>query len=217
MNKIYHFIDKMIYFIHYKRDMNKRNQKRMDDLANLGVFTAKEARDSLFISQPTLYRLTQEGIIQKVARGLFIHPSANINYEHLDYVIACKIYGNEAVIGGLSALSYYNLVEQVPLNIWILTSPTKTKSSSQKKYRLIRTKLSLKIEVKQKNQFKIVSLERSLVEGLKHESKIGEGIVFRAIRTALQDQLTTEAKLAKTARKLKIINVLEKKWELILA
>ena len=197
--------------------MNKRNLKKISSLNKLGVFTAKEARDSLSISQPTLYRLKQEGLIEKVARGFFIHPSAKVEYKNLDYIIACKIFGSEAVIGGLSALFYYNLVEQVPLNIWVLTPPSKTKSIVQKKYRLIRTKLSLKVEVKKKNQFKIVSLERALIEGLKHESKIGEGIVFGAIKRALQDRLTTEAKLAKVARKLKIINILEKKWELIVA
>ena len=81
----------------------------------------------------------------------------------------------------------------------------------------IRTKLSLKVEVKEKDQFKIVSLERALIEGLRHESKIGEGIVFGAIKKALQSQLTTEAKLARVARKLKMMNILEKKWELIVA
>ena len=195
--------------------MNKRNQKRVESLVHLGIFTTKEARDLLSISQPTLYRLEQEGVIEKVARGLFTHSSADIDYKHLDYIVACKVFGKEAVIGGLSALSYYNLVEQVPLNIWVLTPPSKTKSRIQKKYRLIRTKLSLKIEVEKKNQFKIVSLERSLVEGLKHESKIGEGLIFGAIRKAIQDQLTTEARLAKVAKKLKIMNILEKKWELL--
>ena len=197
--------------------MNKRNLKKINNLKGLGVFTAKEARDLFSISQPTLYRLKQEGLIESLARGLFIHSSAKVEHENLDYIIACKIFGDEAVIGGLSALFYYNLVEQVPLNIWILTPPSKTKNIVHKKYRLIRTKLSLKVEVKKKNQFKIVSLERALIEGLKHESKIGEGVVFRAIKKALQNQLTTEAKLARVARKLKMINILEKKWELIVA
>ena len=116
--------------------MNKRNLKKINNLKKLGVFTAKEARDLLSISQPTLYRLKQEGLIESLVRGLFIHSSAKVEYENLDYIIACKIFGDEAVIGGLSALFYYNLVEQVPLNIWILTPPSKSKSIVQKKYRL---------------------------------------------------------------------------------
>ena len=44
-----------------------------------------------------------------------------------------SLFGNEAVIGGLSALSYYNLIEQVPLNIWVLTPPSKTKSTAPEK------------------------------------------------------------------------------------
>ena len=87
----------------------------------------------------------------------------------------------------------------------------------QKKYRLIRTKLALKNGVIQKDQFKIVTLERSLIEGLKHDSKLGKGLVFGAIRKALKNGVTTESKLSKVARKLKLMNVLEKKWELIIA
>ena len=197
--------------------MKTRNTEKVSQLARLGVFNSQEAREQTSISQPTLYRLEKEGLIEKVARGLFVHPEANIDYEYLDYIIACKRFGTEAVIGGLSALSHYNLIEQVPTNIWVLAPPSKTKSIVQKKYRLIRTKLSLKVEVIEENQFKIVSLERSLIEGLKHDSKLGEGLVFGAIQKALKSKLTTESKLSKAARKLSLMSVLEKKWELIVA
>lgn len=197
--------------------MNTRNFKRIDRLAELGVFTASEAKLSLSISQPTIYRLEKEGLIDKVARGLFLHPLSDVEYEHLDFIISNKIFGKDSVIGGLSALSFYNLIEQAPLNVWVLTEPCKTKSSSQKKYRLLRTTTSLKTEVVKMNQFNIVSLERALVEGLKYESKLGEGLVFKSIKTALQSGQTTESKLAKAAKKLKIMSSLEKKWELIVA
>ena len=203
--------------------MRTRNMAKVDSLAKLGVFTAEEARKQVSISQPTLYRLEKDALIEKVARGLFLHPDAEINYEHLDYIIACKTLGSKAVIGGLSALSYYNLIEQVPMNIWLLTPPSKNtvfaikNQSKNQKYRLIRTKLSLKTEVLKKKQFKIVTLERALIEGLKHESKLGQGLVFGAIQNALNNELTSESKLAKVARKLKLMKILEKKWELLAA
>ena len=207
----------MVYFIHNEKAMKTRNYEKIDQLANLGVFNSQEAREQASVSQPTLYRLEKEGLIEKVAHGLFVHPKADINYEYMDYIIACKTFGPEAVIGGLSALSHYNLIEQVPMNAWVLTPPSKTKSLVQKKYRLIRTKLSLKTEVLEEDQFKMVSLERSLIEGLKHDTKLGEGLVFGAIQKALKNKLTTEAKLSKAARKLELMSVLEKKWELIVA
>ena len=197
--------------------MKTRNLEKLKYLKGLGVFNSQEARQQASISQSTLHRLQKEGLIEKVARGLFVHSGASINYEHLDYIIACKIFGPQAVIGGLSALSYYNLTEQVPMNIWVLVPPTKTKSLGQDQYRLIRTQLSLKTEVVKKDQFKIVSLERSLIEGLKHQSKLGEGLVFKAIKTALQNKLTTESKLSRVARKLNLMYALEKKWELLVA
>ncbi len=58
-----------------------------------------------------------------------------------DFQIACAKLGPDVVIGGLSALFYYNLCEQIPKQTWVLVSPHKI--TSGRSYRLIRTQVPL--------------------------------------------------------------------------
>jgi len=196
------------------------NQKELEDQINrlvpLGIFSAREAIKLLSISQPTFSRWAKTDLIQKVSRGLYVHPEADINYENLDYIVACKKFGSKAVIGGLSALEFYNLTEQVSPQVWVLVPPSK-RISTDKKYKTVKTNTSLKIGIDSVEGFKIVNLERALVEALKYQTKIGEGIVFRAITDALKNEQTTEDRLYKMAKKLKLTSYLEKKWELLTA
>ncbi len=195
--------------------MNKDNQ--LKKLEVLGVFSTNEALSTLSISQPTLFRLIKSThMIERVSRGLYLHKNAKINFKFLDYIIACKKFGKDSVIGGLSALEFYNLVDQVSPKVWVLTPPDR-RVSTDKKYKTIKTKSSLTSGVVNKDGFKIVNIERALVEGLKFQNKIGEAIVFKAITEALKEQLTTEGQLYKMGKKLKMLSYLEKKWELLIA
>ena len=190
---------------------------QIDGLIPLGIFTTEEALETLSISQPTFSRLTTKSdLIEKVSRGLYVHTEANINFEHLDYIIACKKFGKSAVIGGLSALEFYNLTEQISPSIWVLIPPER-RISSDSKYKTIKTKASSKIGVDVIDDFRITNIDRTLVESLRYQAKIGESIVFKAITEAIKNNQTTEERLYKIAKKLDMLSFLEKKWELLTA
>ena len=215
MNGIVLFIEKKCSSIHYIEMRQNELKKQIDRLIPLGVFSTKEATEMLSISQPTFSRwATQSDLIQKVSRGYYVHTEADINYEYLDYIVACKKFGEDAIIGGLSALEFYNLTKQVSPQVWVLVPPSR-RISTNSKYKVIKTKSSLKIGVASINGFRIVSLDRTLIEALKYQSKIGEGIVFKAITDAIKNGHTSEDRLYKIAKKLNMISFLEKKWELL--
>lgn len=87
----------------------------------------------LSISQPTFSRWVAESdLIQKVSRGYYVHTEASINYEYLDYIVACKKFGKNATIGGLSALEFYKLTEQVSPQIYKRQKPIRTPSKSHR-------------------------------------------------------------------------------------
>ncbi len=189
---------------------------QIDSLIPLGVFSTEEALEKLSISQPTFSRLAKSDLIEKVSRGLYLHTEADINFEHLDYIVACKRFGRNSVIGGLSALEFYNLTEQVAPIIWVLIPPER-RVSSDSKYKTIKTKASSKLGVDTIDDFRITSIDRTLIESLKYQTKIGEGIVFKAITEAIKNNQTTEDRLYKMAKKLAMLSFLEKKWELLTA
>lgn len=188
--------------------MNKQQETK---LRKLGIFTLPQAED-LGLSQQELSRLVVAEKIKRVSRGIYIHPEADLEVD-VGFQIACAKFGPEAAIGGLSALFHYNLAEQVPGHTWVMVpSERKTRESG---YKLIRTKVSLDRGVIAENGYRIVSLERAILEGLKFITKIGERTAVKAARDALAKRQTTEQKLGKAAKELGLESVLTKYLEVI--
>lgn len=63
--------------------------------------------------------------------------------------------------------------------------------------------------------YRIASVERAVLEGLKFITKIGERIAIRAAREALANGHTSELKLARAAKELGLESVLAKYLEVI--
>lgn len=188
--------------------MNKQQEKK---LKKLGIFNLLQAED-IGLSQQELSRLVVAEKIKRVSRGIYLHPEADLDAD-VGFQIACAQFGPKAAIGGLSALFHYDLVEQVPGHTWIIVSTErKTRKSG---YKLIRTKVSLDKGIVIENGYRIVSLERAILEGLKFITKIGERTAVKAARDALAKRLTTELKLGKAAKELGLESVLTKYLEVI--
>ncbi len=177
----------------------------------MGLFTLSQA-EKIGLSQQSLSRLVESEEIKRVARGIYLHPEASLEGD-VGFQIACTKFGPKSAIGGLSALFHYNLIEQVPGHTWVLV-PTERKTR-ESGYKLIRTKVSLDHEIVTQNGYRIVSLERSILEGLKLITKIGERTAVKAARDALATRQTTELKLGKAAKELGLESVLIKYLEVI--
>jgi predicted transcriptional regulator of viral defense system len=181
-------------------------------LKKLGPFSLAQA-EQVGISQQELSRLVKGEKILRMERGIYLHPKAQTSRE-IDFKVACAKFGPESAVGGLSALFYYNLADQVPQQTWVIVPPSKRVSS--KKYRPIRTKISLKHGILEGDGFRIVSIERAIMEGFKLASKIGERTAIKAARTAIQQKLTTLNKIGKTAKDLELDSYLTKYFEAII-
>jgi predicted transcriptional regulator of viral defense system len=189
--------------------MNKAKETK---LKKLGIFTLAQASE-LGISQQSLSKLVKQEKIKRVDRGIFLHPEASLSREY-DFQIACAKLGPHAVIGGMSALFYYNLIEQAPKQTWVLVKPHKI--TSNRSYRLIRTQTPLDKGIVVGNGYKVASIERAIMEGFKLVSKIGERTAIHACRTAIQQKQTTLKKIGMTAKELGLDSYLTKYFEAII-
>lgn len=187
--------------------------KQKSQLRKLGVFTLAQAR-RLGIDQPRISRLVKNGLLNRVSRGLYIHPEASVSQD-VGFQIAFAKFGSRSAIGGLSALFHYGLIEQVPVQTWVIVPQGKL--SREPGYRLMRTKSDLNTGVIEGNGYKIVTVERAILEGLKFSSKIGERTALTATRVAIARKQTTESKLGKAAKELGLTPVLAKYFEAIIA
>lgn len=188
------------------------NHQQESKLKKLGPFTLSQAED-LGLSHQNLSRLVKEEKILRMGRGIYLHPNAKMDRE-IDFQVACAKFGPDSAVGGLSALFYYNLVEQVPGQTWVLVAPEKR--SCEKGYRLIRTKTRLDHGIIEGNGYRIVSIERAIVEGFKFATKIGERTALKAARDAIRQKLTTLNRIGKMAKALGLDSYFTKYFEAII-
>lgn len=187
-------------------------RQQEEKLKKLGPFSLDQAKE-IGITQQDLSRLVKDEKIHRMEPGIYLHPKANIPRE-IDFQLAYKKFGPNSAVGGLTALFHYNLATQVPKQTWVLVPPEKRVSS--KRYRLIRTKTPLNIGIIEGNGYRIVTIERAIVEGFKLASKIGERTAIKACRLAIQQKLTTINKIGKMAKELGLDSYLTKYFEAII-
>lgn len=188
--------------------MNKRQESA---IKKSGIFTLTQGKE-IGLSQQDISRLVAAKDLKRVGRGIYLHPDAKLEQD-VGFQIASAKFGSETVIGGLSALFHYNLAEQVPGQIWVLVPPGKR--TRIRGYKLIRTITRLDREIVNEKGYRIVTLERAVLEGLKLMTKIGERTAIKAARESLAGRETTEMKLAKAAKELGLESVLAKHLEVI--
>lgn len=188
--------------------MDKRQESR---IKKLGVFKLPQAEE-LGLSQQSISRLVAAEDLKRVGRGVYLHPDAELDQD-VGFQIAFAKFGPEAAIGGLSALYHYNLAEQVPGQVWVLVPPGKR--TRVRGYKLLRTKTRLDKDIIDEKGYRIVSVERAVLEGLKFITKIGERTAIKAARESLANRQTSELRLAKAAKELGLEQVLAKYLEVI--
>ncbi len=188
--------------------MDKRQQPQ---IKKLGVFTLAQGK-SVGISQQDISRLVAAKHLVRLGRGIYLHPKAALDKD-VGFQIAYSKFGPDSAIGGLSALYHYNLAEQVPGEVWVIVPPEKR--TRETGYKLIRTKTRLDKQITDGKGYRIVTVERAVLEALKFVTKIGERTAIKAAREALATRKTTEAKLVKAAKELELESVLSKHLEVI--
>ncbi len=194
--------------------MSSAPKKALTILRKKGIFNLGDVRRA-GISYSTLLRMMKRGVVTRIERGFYSVTGEEPIGSEGEYSLVKKRFGSKAVIGGLSALSYYGLIDEVPTQIWVLVPPETR--STEKKYRLLRTKKNLEAGIIKNKDYQIVSIERALVDGLVYSSKIGERIAKAAILRAIKNKLTTQSKIIEMAKKLDALTLVNKEWQSILA
>jgi predicted transcriptional regulator of viral defense system len=179
--------------------MTKSGCKLPHSLYKLGRFTFKQAKD-LGLSQREVAKLTRTGVIEKISRGIYEVVARALDPATRDFAVACISLGESSVIGGLTALFHYGLADEVPRKIWVLVPPSKYRVKKQ--YRLIRTKMDLTAGIERYPDYRITSLERTIIDTFIFSSKLGERLAYRAALRAIREKRTTPDKLFKVAQTL---------------
>ena len=189
----------------------KNQRKIIQQIEKLGVFSRKEA-EQLGFEWGKLKCLVKNGLVERVDTGIYWMKSSNLPAEHVDFIAGCLRFGPDAVIGGHTALFHYGLIREIPDRIWIFV-PHAHATRSPHSYRIIRTNYELHTGVEVHSRFKITSIEKTLLDGLRYQSKIGLSLVYEAFYVAMRESVTTMQKIGALAEKLGWQSLLVKHWE----
>jgi predicted transcriptional regulator of viral defense system len=149
------------------------------------------------LSQYTLKKMLKAGIVVRLRQGLY-EEAANESTEERDFESATIYLGKPSAICLISALSYYGLTDQIAKKTWIMVPANKR--TIHKDLKVIRVLTPhWDIGILQGASYWITSLERTLVDCIVYQKKIGLPVALAAIKQAINQKKTTLAKVAKIA------------------
>lgn len=163
-------------------------------------FTTKDLK-RLGLEPSDLRRLLRQGEVLRVGRGVYQATNSDLDEENQFRAATKRIRGSSAICL-LSALSFYNLTDEIPRKVWLMVEANRR--SYQQDIRLFRTRNpKWHVGIDGADGYRITNIERTIVECLANQTKLGDlGIV--ALKRATKDKKTTFNKVVEMATKLDV-------------
>ncbi len=155
-------------------------------------------------SPQLLIRLHQTGKLQRIARGLYGLPDAEIT-EHQTLIEVCQRVP-KSVLCLLSALQFNEIGTQIPHEVWIaLPEATQTPALNYPTLRITRlrgTAYSDGIETVSEHgaPIRVYSAAKTVTDCFKFRNKIGLDVALEALKDAWQSRKVTMAELSRFAK-----------------
>ncbi len=180
--------------------LRERGSLRPRDLAILGI------------PADYLDRLHRRGLADKVARGLYSSPDADVG-EHHSLADAAKLVPN-GVVCLLSALRFHELTTQAPREVW-LALPNKAwmPKATGPKLKVVRFSgdaLTEMIEIHEveKVAVRVYSRAKTVADCFKYRNKIGLDVAIESLRDCLGQKRATMDDLWQAAKVCRMENVM---------
>ncbi len=164
-------------------------------------FTAQDAAQR-GITYYYLQQLLKEGVIEKFRRGIYQRSKEEWTQED-SFRAALTQLGSPSCICLWSALSYYGLTEEVPSEVWVYVPYGKFSHSSGLKV-VRRRNLEWKKGIKEIENFRITSLERTLADAMSDVRHVPKKEAAACLQIALDQKKVRLSSILKMARDLEV-------------
>lgn len=173
-----------------------------------GVFRARDVA----ISRVALARLTRAGALERVGRGLYVHPKASITEHHT--LVEATVRVPHGVVCLLSALQFHGLSTQSPHEVWMAFSTKARKPAVDwPPLRIIRfSGAALRYGVEKHRienvTIRVTSREKTVADCFKYRNKIGLDVALEALRDYLRSRRRSVDGLMAAAAASRVTNVI---------
>ncbi len=167
-----------------------------------------------------LSRLVGRGLLEKVGRGLYRSPDADVT-EHYSLVEAIKAAPN-AVVCLLSALRFHNLTTQAPFQVWLALPERAWRPKIESlpirfvKFSAASFGAGIEQHTVESVEIRVYSAAKTVVDCFKYRNKIGLDVAVEAIRECQQNRQCNVDELTHYGKICRVWNVMRPYLEAIL-
>lgn len=163
---------------------------------------------------PAVYldRLHQRGIVERISRGLYALPDAEVT-EHHSLAVAARLVP-KGVVCLISALQFHNLTTQIAHDIWIaLPSNAWTPKIESLSLRVIRYSGAALTEMIEEHNVEkakvcVYSPAKTVADCFKFRNTVGVDVALKALRECWRDRRATMDELWAAAKVCRMQNVM---------
>jgi predicted transcriptional regulator of viral defense system len=159
-----------------------------------------------------LDRLYRRGLVERVARGIYAWPEAEVGEHHTLAQAARQV--PRGVICLLSALRFHGLTTQSPHEVWLALPPKAWSPRVQyPKLRVVRFSGPALSEMVQEHRVegvpvKVYTAAKTVADCFKFRSKVGTDVALEALRDCWRGRKATMDELWAAARVCRMTNVM---------
>lgn len=192
--------------------MPKDHSRRLLELARRRGFIRASDLGKFAIPRSYLARLTTQGKLEKIGRGLYAVVGAPIT-ERYSLAVACKKVP-AGVICLLSALQFHGLGTQMPFEVWMaISSKSYRPEFVDQPMRLVEFSTNLHrsgIEVYnyENSQIRVYSAAKTVADCFHFRHKIGLDVALEALRAYINNRDNTMDELWKYAKLCRVSTVI---------
>lgn len=164
------------------------NTSLLPKLLRTQPFTVSDTK-AIGISRYQLEKMLTHGTIERLGRGVFRASAGDITEDEW-FKVATLWVGEPSAICLLSALSYYNLTDEIPKQTWIMVPHSKL-SRHQNLYLLRIRSPRWDVGIDKHEGFWITSIPRTIADAFAHPQIIGNQVAVNSLQRALNENLTS--------------------------
>ncbi len=168
-----------------------------------GLITSREASRQGIHSQ-ILTRLVRDGTIERITRGQYHKPGAQITEHHTLAVVSRAV--PEGVICLLSSLSFHGIGTEIPAKVWLaIDRRSRHPSVGYPPLRIVRFSgkaftEGVEIHRIERQVVKVYGIAKTIADLFKYRNKIGLDVALEALREAWKDRRFTMDEIDRFAR-----------------
>jgi len=186
--------------------------QRILDLARQKVLLRASDLDAIGAPRVVLTRLTAAGLLERVGRGLYRLPDAQVSEFESLVTIATK--APQAVFCLLTALQFHELTTQLPRQVWIAmprgSHPPRLDYPPVKMVQFTGDAYSAGIEEVERDGIKlrVYNVAKTVVDCFKHRNKVGLDVALEALKDARSRNRASVDDIWRFAKVCRVANVM---------